>query len=198
MEGLNKILQKIEDENNIQAEKILSDGKIVAENICKQAEEEATEDAKKIIAQAEKSANQIIENAQSGSEAYIKRQELDAKTKVIYDLIDKASKALKQMDHQTYFDIIEKLVVKYHHQGDGVLCFNSNDLDKLPKDFAEKINSQITDGKITVSAEKADIEKGFVLKYDGIEENCSFDALIQEKKDEIKDKIYEIITHRRA
>ena len=50
-----------------------------------------------------------------------------------------------------------------------------------------------TNGKLKVSSEPKNIDGGFILAYGDIEINCSFDALISEKIDVIKDTLNKII-----
>ena len=69
---------------------------------------------------------------------------------------------------------------------------NKKDLSRLPAGFAEKI-SDATNGKLKVSSEPKNIDGGFILAYGDIEINCSFDALISEKIDVIKDTLNKII-----
>ena len=47
----------------------------------------------------------------------------------------------------------------------------------------------IAGGSLTVSPEAAPIDNGFILKYGGIEENCSLRALFSSMKDQLQDKV---------
>ena len=44
-------------------------------------------------------------------------------------------------------------------------------------------------GDLKVSENTVDIPSGFILSYGEIEENCSIDALINEKRDVLEDKL---------
>ena len=51
-------------------------------------------------------------------------------------------------------------------------------------------------GKITmgiVSDEPCDVDSVFVLSYKGIEENCSFASVLSSRKEEIQDKVRQIL-----
>ena len=69
---------------------------------------------------------------------------------------------------------------------------SEKDINNMPDKFVENINSKLENASLTLS-KGTGIDKGFILKYGGIEENCTFDALIEEKRDLIKDKLTEQI-----
>ena len=64
---------------------------------------------------------------------------------------------------------------------------------RVTADFEKKINDGLEKGaKITVSKDPADISDGFILVYGDIEINCSFEALIEDSRDAIKDELNSI------
>ena len=64
----------------------------------------------------------------------------------------------------------------------------------MPSDFEEKIIAAAAEkgGSLVLSKERS-IEDGFILVYGGIEENCTLKALLDAKKDELQDKVNEIL-----
>ena len=63
-------------------------------------------------------------------------------------------------------------------------------MKRVPADFEKTVNWLLGDGKtVKVNTQAMDIDSGFVLCYDGIEENCTIDALIETNLDLIRDKI---------
>ncbi len=46
---------------------------------------------------------------------------------------------------------------------------------------------------MTLAGEPKEIDRGFILTYGGIEENCTFKALMDCKKDELQDLIRNIL-----
>ena len=64
-------------------------------------------------------------------------------------------------------------------------------MSRFPKDFVDKANSGLSKngGRIVLSDTTLDIDSGFILRYGGIDENCTFDALIKENSDKIKDAL---------
>ena len=56
----------------------------------------------------------------------------------------------------------------------------------------ESLNKKLKEKNASVSLadESAKIDSGVIIRYGGIEENCTFGALIGEKRDEIRDILF--------
>ena len=65
-------------------------------------------------------------------------------------------------------------------------------LARLPEGFAVKLQDIAVKhgGSLKVSDERADVENGFILRYGGIEENCSLRALFSAKQEELQDEVH--------
>ena len=65
-------------------------------------------------------------------------------------------------------------------------------MERMPNDFMEKVNESLSEknASVILAQRPYDIKSGCVIAYGEIEENCTFDALIEEKKDKIKDRLY--------
>ena len=191
MNGLEQILLKIEEDNNNKikqiTEDIINDGKAQAAEITAAAQKQAD----KIMADAQKKAAQIAESAAVGSKASAARKITSAKAEMINDCMLYAAQQLKNLPDDKYFDALLKLILKYAHPEDGELILSSRDVSRLPKDFVDKANSGLSKngGRIVLSDTTLDIDSGFILRDGGIDENCTFDALIKENSDKIKDAL---------
>ena len=192
MNGLEQILQKIEADGIKEAEKIKADAQITAEKIISDATEKANTDAMEFSQKADKKTSVMIENAKSGCVSLIKRAEASAKAEVVAECIKLATESLKSMADEQYFELLKKLVLKYYHPNEqGELLMNKDDISKMPKSFLKEIKKSGAD--IILCEEPADIDSGFIIRYGGVEENCTFDSLIEENTDKIKDKLYEML-----
>ncbi len=192
MKGLEEILQKIEQDSNIEAENIRREAEKNAEKIIADTVEKANARAQKIIAQADKKTSVMLENAKNGCEALIKRSEISTKAEIVGDCIRKAAESLSSMETAEYFEVLKKLILKYCHPNEqGELLMSEKDILGMPKHFLKEIKKEGAD--IELCKIPVDINGGFVIRYGGVEENCTFDTLIEEKTDEIKDKLYSLL-----
>lgn len=192
MNGLEQILLKIEEDANAEVNKILKEAENESRDFVDKSVQNAEAEAEKLISAAKKKAALIAENAKSGSEAYIKREELAARADVINSCIEYAFDAVISMDTEKYFDILYKLILKYAHKEPGILCVNEKDLTRIPDDFIKNVNKSLEKygGSVSLSDKPTDIKGGFIISYGGIEENCAFEELLEEKKDDIKDRLF--------
>ena len=77
----------------------------------------------------------------------------------------------------------------------NTFTFSEKDLGRMPEGFRAEIARAAKEkgGSLTVSGETRRMEGGFVLVYGGVEENCSFRALFDSRKDELQDKVNRLL-----
>ena len=102
---------------------------------------------------------------------------------------------LKAQRVEDYFLTMEKILRSYALPEDGEIYFSSDDLARMPKGFEEKIQAIAREkgGSLMLGKEPGNITDGFILVYGGIEENCTLKALLDAKKDQLQDKVSEIL-----
>lgn len=191
MAGIDKIVNEILAEAGSKAEEILEDARSKAAA----SEEEAMADCEAYKAKRaqEASAKADAVRARAESQALLEKRQamLGVKQDIIDQVITKAFDKLAGQDTGSYFDMIGKLLKKAAYAGDAQICFSEQDLKRLP-DGLEATLKQIAsenDCRLTLSEEAAPIENGFLLKYGGIEENCSLKALFASMRDHLQDKV---------
>ena len=195
MAGLDKIIEQIlaDAQNQVsdiqeaarnEAEQILADAKSVCENMTLEASEK------------EKELERLNESRiQSSAEQQRKIAILRAKQEMIREVLDEAYQVLKNQDVNSYFETIKKLIQTYAFPEDGEIYFSKEDLERMPEGFEASILEAASKagGSLKLMKESKSIEDGFVLVYGGIEENCTFRALIDAKKDELQDTVNQIL-----
>lgn len=188
--GLEKIIEKINEENIRECENIENKAKQKAEKIIADEIESAKADADKIIAKAKADAALTDEKAKSGSLLLEKKIKLEVKNQIIAETVVKIKERLKSLPTDEYLKIVQKLVTSYAKEGEGTLKFSSDDFKKIPADFEKTLNSVLPEKTtVKISDETINADGGFILSYDDIEENCTFDALIDTNIDAIRDKL---------
>ena len=195
MAGLDKII-----------EQILAD----AQNQASDIQEAARNEAEQILAEAKKVCEIMISEAsekekelellnesriRSSAEQQKKIAKLRAKQEMIREVLDEAYEVLKKQDINSYFETIKKLIQTYAFPEAGEIYFSKEDLERMPNGFEERITEAASKagGSLKLMKEPKIIEDGFILVYGGIEENCTFRALIDAKKDELQDIVHQIL-----
>ncbi|MFY9198891.1 MAG: V-type ATP synthase subunit E family protein [Acutalibacteraceae bacterium] len=194
MTGLNKIIDKISQDSVAKCDGIIFDANNEATKIKNAAVAQGDAQKQEIIKEAKAKADAIIEMANSSASLEIRKNLLATKVEILNDTIDAAYEQMKAMPDKEYFAAIYALVKKYAQNMQGVMVLSQKDLDRKPKDFEKKINAQLSkDARLEVSNKPANIGEGFILIYGDVEINCTFKAIIEDSRDELKDKIYDMI-----
>lgn len=189
MSGLDEILNLIETQQQQGEEMILKAAKSKAAAIKAEGDKKAQAAYEDFMHRAKEQAEKDYENACNSTDADMKRRILSCKVGLIDEAVDKVIAKLKALPDSEYFHLIIKLAERHSQPDKGVICLCSKDLARVPADFESKLNESVkkSGGSISLSKEPADIEDGFILSYGLISENCSFRAIIESEKDEIRD-----------
>ena len=189
MSGLEKILEHIKSEATSTADEMLRVAKAEAEKIVDTEKKEAAFRADQIKRQSELDVTATRNRIQSAGDLKEKRMILEAKQKEIDDVFTATMEYLSNLDDAGYFAIIDKMIPRYADGIEGTIRFNARDLARVP----ESTKKVIKDNLLTISDQPAQIDGGFILFYKDIEENCSFDSLISASREDLQDKIGQIL-----
>lgn len=192
MTGLEKIIQKIEADSKIECNNVISEANDEAREILEKAKIVSEQNKQEIIKAALSKSQTELELASSRAELERKKSILAVKINIVNKVIEDALSRLKNLPDEDYFITVKKLIHVYAQKGCGILHFSAGDLKRLPENFESDVNEMFKDNGISVkiSSEPVNIDSGFILVYDDIEQNCSFDALLNSSIDEIKDELY--------
>ena len=187
MSGIDKIIEQIEKNSASACDSVIAAAPSKADAVIAQA----TEQAQRITAEGrDKTAARVADikkRGDSAAELEEKRVMLSAKQSIISKMLAEGLAAAKALPDNEYFELIEKMVSEYSQPEDGVILFGSKDISRLPEGFINRLNS-VSKGGLTLSDEAADIDAGFILKYGGIEQNCSFDAVFAGESEYLSDR----------
>lgn len=186
MTAVEKIVERIELDAKAEAEAIIAEAEQKALKIKFDSKNEATMAAENFKAEADKKAERIVAAAESAANLTVRNELLYKRREEIEKTLKELEEHLKSLPEKKYFDKLMLLAVDSANGKQGVLYMNSADLKRVPQTFKKILSSK----GITVS-DKADdtISGGFILKYDDIEINEDFSALIADKKEQLEDII---------
>lgn len=193
MTGLDKIISQIGTDSADRC-------RIIQENADKEALKilsDAEEQIKNINEQSEKSLKKKLNDIKLSAEssAALKRNQivLKGKLEAIDDILEKALDVIKALPKKEYFEILKELIIKNALKGDGVLKLNSEDTKKLPQNFIDSVNSALKGKSVITLGDSTDIDSGFIMVYGDIDINCTFSAIVAEKRDELRDALNNLL-----
>lgn len=186
MSSSDMILNSIKSDCDKTIEAIRTDSAKICEEIIAKGKEDAAKTKAELDSKTRQKASQIKAANKSRGEleqrnALLRKRRLEID--ITYDAI---YKYLLNLDGENYFNIIYKLLKKLGGN-QGVIYLNQNDLNRLPADFSQKLESLGIKAQLGENA--VDIDGGFILKNGDIEENMSFSALLSSNRDSIEDLI---------
>ena len=195
MAGLDKMMSQILDDASREANEITKRSQEEADAIIAQAKEECVrmeEVSKEKQANLKKSQEERI-----ASSAQLKKRQtiLLAKQQIISEMIESAYKELLSLSDSEYFVMVEKMLQKFVLAKAGQIYFSEKDLNRMPSGFEAKIEeiASKNGGSLTLVKEAKEVDGGFILIYGGVEENCTFRALLNAKRDDLADKVQRLL-----
>ena len=189
MSGLEKIINEIQNKADAEAAEILNAAKKDCDAyLAKQKKAVAGE-----VADFEKKALQERElyqsKADSGADFLTRNELLKAKQNNIELVLDRAYQKMVSLPEQEYFAMILKILDENVLPKEGEICFGEKDLARMTEHLEQEIQNTARQkgGSLKVSKNAAPISDGFILKYGMIEENCTFKALFDANREQLKD-----------
>lgn len=186
MKGTEKIIAHIRADGDAEANKII-------DAASKQAEEKRAESFKAALSEYEKlmqAGNAECEDILSGSrriaEMEAKKSVLSVKQEMISAAFDAAREEIVNMPRDKYTQFLARMAAEAATSGMEEIVLNARDKAEVGKSVCKAANELLsakgTPGKLTVSEDTADISGGVIVRFGGIETNCSIDALIRQRR----------------
>ena len=189
MSGLDKIIDSIRADAAEVSEKILQDADLKAQEIEAEGKAAAQAEYDAALAKAEAESAKRIENAKSGAAAQSAREMLRFKVSAVQDVLRQTLDALRTLPTEDYFALCLKWIGENLSEGQGEVVFGAADLGRLPKDFEKQLAKICPPPGLTLSRTAADIPDGLILRYGDIEYDLTFEAVLAERGDELRDLI---------
>ena len=195
MAGAENIVNEILREAREKADGTLSEAKRKADMTVSSAHADGVAEMSAAAERAEKAASDYAKRVESQVGLRRRQALLSARQDIIETVIEKAYQTLSSQSAEAYFEMIEKLVGRYAQPEKGEILFSARDLGRLPDGLTAAVEKAAAGrgGSLTVSETPAGIENGFILRYGGIEENCTLEALFDDKIDELRDRVREVL-----
>lgn len=190
MTGIEKIIEKIRQESLEKCNSIIAEAKRDGNEIIAEAKMKAQKKAEEIIEKGRIEAARKEAMAKSAAETVTKTRYLEVKNAIVNDIIAAAYEKIEAMESAEYFALLLSLCEKNAGDGEGVMYLSKRDLERVPEDFEESVNSLIYEkGAVRLSKKPKEIENGFVLVYGEMEGNCTLRAIFDEKHDLLRDEL---------
>lgn len=169
------------------AEKTAAEAKYDAERLLAETEKECerieAEEHKKCDAERQR----LIKRCASARASRQRTRLLEVKQEILTGAVNNAYGEMTSLSGEEYDEIIGKLLASRLRSGECVIYFPA---DRKPSRALEKELKKLAENAgctYSLAYDRDSVKDGFVLVYGGIEENCTFEALFNERKSEITD-----------
>lgn len=187
--GLDRIIERIRTDAQTRAAEKIADAENDAAKHLAEAAKAAEQQAEEQMEAAKKNAADTARRADAAAEFNRRRAVLAAKQDAIRATVAEAKERLCALPDGEYFPVLLKLLAANAAPGKAELRLGAKDLARKPQDFAAQVaqTAKTAGAEITLSDTPCDISDGFLLVYDGIDVNCTFDSLFASKADALQD-----------
>lgn len=185
MKGLENILNEIKTDSDAAVNDIIENAEKKAEEIISAGKLEGEKCAAQIVDEARLKAQDIISRSERAAQLDFKKELLKKKQELIRDYIASAKVSLEALSEKERLKIYTKIIEKYAGGTPGEIVLTKADKDAIDADFTaflEKNSLKVSEREL------ADGQKGFIIVYGNIEENCTFEAMFDSMADELSDK----------
>lgn len=194
MIGLDKIKDEIRNEAAREADALLAAATAEADAIRDAARAEAELESAKIRTASQKAVADIEQSRDSVARLQRRQYILQMKQELLCETLDMALDTLYNLPDKKYFGLLCMQAVASAEAGHGEMLLNPRDAARLPAKFEAKLAADLPPScSITVSSQTRPIDGGFVLKYGDVEQNCSFAALFDARREDFTDMIRRIL-----
>ena len=94
---------------------------------------------------------------------------------------------IKSLPEKEYKRFIKKQIIKSVESGNEELVLSEEDYKKFGKKLVDEINKELKKGNLKLSVGK--LSKGFILKDDKKEKNCTFEIIFTKLREQIETEV---------
>lgn len=192
MNGIDKIIQRIEADAKMEVERILSAAQDQAAEITELYQGRADAEAAELAARNEKNAAEREDRLVSSAQMEVRKTTLAAKQQMLEKAYALALDKLCSMPDAQYIETVAELLVQAAPKGTGKVIFAPEEQARIGAAAVALANEKLG-GQLTVAEETRPIRGGFILADDKVEVNCSFDTLVCLQKNETAGAVAKIL-----
>ncbi len=179
MAELNELIEKILNESEKEAEKILSIAKEKAKKIEENYKKEAEKKYNLLVEKGKTESLQLKEKLKSTAKLKARDRVLEEKQKIMKKVFEEVLEELKNIDSKKYISYLKKNMSSSKNKE---LVVMENKLDLVKENFEG----------VKISTDRF-VETGFIEIVAGVEKNFTFNTQIEYIKDEMQGEVAKIL-----
>jgi len=195
--SLEKIIDRIKQDAQLQIGEIKSKASANADEIIKNAEKESEAYKVKALEEAEKDAQQHKQRLISTANLEFRKDILREKQNAIGEAFQEAINGLVNMKDEEYRKVIKKMLISSAQTGDEELIISAKDKSRINDNFLKDVNKELVKagkkGNLKLSKDTYNILGGFVLRKGNVEMNNSFESLFNSSREDLEAEVSKVL-----
>ena len=195
--SLEKILEKIIQDNDKEIKKIIDE----AESRTSRIIEEGRREAERVVVELTREG---IENARKAGERIVTLASLESrkrilaeKQRILGEVYQEVEKRIRNLNGRDYRELVKKIMLQSCQTGEELVVVGKNDRKKIDQKLINSVNAELVKagkkGKLKLSSEPAYIPDGFILKWGKIEISNSWDNILRSLREKTEDEVIKLL-----
>lgn len=183
MNGIEKILERIQGDAQGAADQVIEKAQREAEEILTRYGAQARREETEILARGEKTAAERVERLDGAARMEAKKQMLAARQEMVEKTFQLAKNKLMQLAEEDYVSLLAGLAAGASFSGREKIVLSKQDRQTVGEKVTAAANARLLkEGKtaeLSLAAETQELGGGLLLMDGMIEVNCSFETLLR-------------------
>ena len=192
----NQVVEKILSEAQAGADKIKSAANQKADAFRQSGDAQLAEYQRQteqmVLAAEMEEKNRVLAKARFAAG----KELVQTKRDLLNSVIDRAGQTVKKLGDAEYLSLMESLMLRAVRSGSEEVVVDKNET-RINDTFVSRINKKLSaeskNGGLRLSADRADIKAGFILKQDKTRVNAALDVLLKQAAGELEGKLAEML-----
>lgn len=197
MKGTEKIIAHIRADGDAEAKRIIDAASKQAEEIRAESFKASLSEYEKLMQAGNAECEDILSGSRRIAEMEAKKSVLSVKQEMVASALDAAQEEIVNMPRDKYTQFLARMAADAATVGEEEIILNEADKKELGKDVCKAANELLqakgVPGALTLSEDTADISGGLIVRFGGIETNCSIDALIRQRRSGLSTEIAAVL-----
>lgn len=197
MSGTEKIKAKILEDAELKVSQILDQAEAEAQEIIESALKEAEQKRAEILKKGESDGREVYRRMLSEANLDGRKEILKAKQDMVEAAFSVAMDKLCKLSDKDYQKLLEDMAVDAAINEDGEILLSEQDKKRVNKDFIKNINKRVSSagktGKVVLSKDNIKTVGGFVLRYEGMEINSTFEVVFEVLRSRLENDVVKIL-----
>lgn len=195
--SLEKILEKIIQDNDKEIRKIIDEAESRASRIIEEAGGEAEKVVQELTREGEDNARKVGERIVTLASLESRKRILGEKQRILGEVYQEVEKRIRNLNGRDYRELVKRIMLQSCQTGEELVVVGKNDSKRIDEKLINSVNAELVKagkkGKLKLSSEPASIADGFILKWGKIEISNSWENILRSLREKTEDEVIKLL-----